>query len=648
MIRAVQPASKWKLLVVDAQSAKLLNVICKSHEILEENVTLIEEMHRKRQTFPNYEAIYFVTASEKTVDRIIMDFSSDKPLYLAAHIYFTATLADALFEKIRGSGILKYVKTLKDMNIDFIGTARHILWLLHLHILSMLVTMGECPYIRYHDPSGVGSGLCAKLALLVQHELEELRKVDDSFPPKTEFKPAILIIVDRSFDMMAPLLHEFTYQAMMADLLNGEGVTSPSYASLDENDPIWNLIKHWHFADAVEYIRNSFKQFLTENKAAAAAAGNGPEIKGLEGLKAMKDTMSSLPEFQETKAKDLATGEDGDGKPLRDTGMYSVVPVMSNKGPTPYDKLRTLLIYVISQSGINDLERRRLIDLGQIPSDDAQAVTNLSFYGVQLAKDDEDARGKKTKPIKDKDRYSYWGSHKLDKKRRKNKPEDDVGYHLSRYVPLVKRVIEDQIANVIPKDIFPWVSEPSTEQIGILNDIVPKMFRFTSNGLVAPDPNYPHSLRTTRTSWVNRKPGVKTSGTKSGGANSSGTTGANSSGAGAGHDSPEKGDLRRNGPRVILFVLGGLTYSEMRSVYEITRDTQREVYIGSTFVYNPSLFVDVLKSLHKSDPGLTAVGQLYGAKPMAEDAADGKGDAGAASSGKEPKERKGIFSTKKK
>lgn len=88
MIKAVQPAAKWKLLVVDSNSAKLLNTICKSHEILQENVTVIEDMSTKRQPFVNYEAIYFVTPSTKTIDRIIQDFK--EPIYLAAHIFFTA------------------------------------------------------------------------------------------------------------------------------------------------------------------------------------------------------------------------------------------------------------------------------------------------------------------------------------------------------------------------------------------------------------------------------------------------------------------------------------------------------------------------------------------------------------------------------
>lgn len=86
------------------------------------------------------------------------------------------------------------------------------------------------------------------------------------------------------------------------------------------------------------------------------------------------------------------------------------------------------------------------------------------------------------------------------------------------------------------------------------------MFRFTtSTGLVPPDPNYPHSLRTTRASW-----------------------------AGKGRDKKQKAeeksdqvDLRVNGSRIILFSLGGLTYSELRSVYEVSRDSQREIYIGN-------------------------------------------------------------------
>ncbi|KAI8926874.1 Sec1-like protein [Entophlyctis helioformis] len=637
MVRAVQPASKWKLLVVDGNAAKLLNAICKSQEILQENVTVIEELFHKRPAFPNYEAIYFITPNERSIDRFIADFNQDKPLYLAAHIYFISSLEDALFDRIKKSGTTKFIKNLKEMNIDFIGLEPQVftvdlplapftiynptsaaaqsadLQRAAKRILSLLITIGECPFIRYYDPSGNGNGPCAKLALLLQNELDMLCKVDQEFPPPSEYRRAVLVITDRSFDMMAPLLHEFTYQAMMSDLLIGDGkdVSSPSYASLDENDPIWNLIKHWHFAEAVEYIRESFTKFLSENKAAANALGQADDKpKGIDSLKQMKDTLSSLPQFQEMKSKfsvhinicqeckslfekrrldivagvqqDLATGETTDGR-VPKNAILDLIPVLDNKNGTPYDKLRTLIIYIIAMEGIQDNERRRLLETAKLSIEDSQAITNLAYYGIQLSPGQASQGRSKAK---DKDRYTYWGSHKLDKKRKKNKASNDLPYDLSRYVPLVKRIMEDQITNTLSREVFPWVNEPAPDQLGITT-AAPKMFRFTSNGLVAPDPNFPHSLRTTRASWVNRRPAKGQ--TKSGGNESS-------AGGGGGQ---EKQDLRRNGSRIIVFSLGGLTHSEMRTAYEVAKDAQRDVIIGSTYVYNSSQFLDILKHLHK-------------------------------------------------
>ncbi|KAH9276482.1 hypothetical protein BASA83_001183 [Batrachochytrium salamandrivorans] len=670
MVKAVQPASKWKLLVVDGPASKLLNLICKSHEILEENVTIIEEMFHKRQAFPTYEAIYFITPTERSIDRLIADFTFDKPLYLAAHIFFISSLDDSLFEKIKKSGTSKYIKTLKEMNIDFLGIEPQVfsvdlplapfslynpispsaqmadLQRAAKRIISMLVTLGECPYIRYYDPTSTGSGVSAKLALLVQNELDLICKFNPDFPPDSGYKRAVLIIVDRSFDMMAPVLHD-----------------APTYNNLDESDEIWTLTKHWHFALAVEYIQQSFAKFLSENKAASNALGQDKKPIGIDSIKQMKDTLSSLPQFQEMKGKfaihinicqeckslfekrrldqaataeqDLATGETPDGRPPKNT-MLNLAPVLDNKHATAYDKLRALIIYIIAMDGIEDVERRRLLETAKLSVEDSQAITNLCYLDVQLSHGQvSPVRGKS----KDKDRYSYWGSHKLDKKRQKTKATDDVPYDLSRYVPLIKRVIEDQISNTIPKDIFPWITEPRPDQLGVVAE-APKMFRFTSNGLAAPDPNYPHSLRTTRATWVNQKlsSNKRLANATSGDMLSGNSTHQSKS------DSHEKSDLRRNGSRIIVFSLGGLTYSELRSAQEVTRDSLREVFLGSTYLYNPAQFIDILKQLHLSDPAKSSLSSIYGASVAGSSETT---DASVDLSLKD-REKKGIFSAKKK
>lgn len=43
-----------------------------------------------------------------------------------------------------------------------------------------------------------------------------------------------------------------------------------------------------------------------------------------------------------------------------------------------------------------------------------------------------------------------------------------------------------------------------------------------------------------------------------------------------------------------------MTYSEMRSSYEVMKEQNREIIIGSTNIWNPSTFVDSLKGLDKT------------------------------------------------
>jgi syntaxin-binding protein 1 len=90
----------------------------------------------------------------------------------------------------------------------------------------------------------------------------------------------VLFIVDRAMDLMAPLVHEFTYQAMALDLLNvsdGDKLTyrnvinkgqvdeEDKEVELGENDKIWVANRHMHMKDLLEKLVNDFNKFRAEN-----------------------------------------------------------------------------------------------------------------------------------------------------------------------------------------------------------------------------------------------------------------------------------------------------------------------------------------------------------------------------------------------
>jgi syntaxin-binding protein 1 len=72
----------------------------------------------------------------------------------------------------------------------------------------------------------------ARLAQLLQVDLDDYAENNSDFPPRSNTRPrAIFLICDRGFDVVTPLLHEFTYQAMAHDLMPIEDGKNYKYVS---------------------------------------------------------------------------------------------------------------------------------------------------------------------------------------------------------------------------------------------------------------------------------------------------------------------------------------------------------------------------------------------------------------------------------
>ena len=111
---------------------------------------------------------------------------------------------------------------------------------------------------------------------------------------------------------------------------------------------------------------------------------------------------------------------------------------------------------------------------------------------------------------------------------------NDQGYDVSRYVPPLKRTVEDLLTSGLSTSEYPFVAPPDALLASARDDASKK---------------------------------------KKGG-------GGGASGGGV-------ADVPATGRRLIVFVLGGLSYSELRAMHELARAQNREILIGTTAMLTP-------------------------------------------------------------
>ncbi|KAJ6247279.1 protein rop [Anaeramoeba flamelloides] len=592
-----QEAGNWIIMVVDKYTLKLLSTTCRMFEILDEGVNLVELITIKRQPLKKIHALYFLSPTKESVQNFLEDFKS-KPKYKKAHLFFTHSLPEKLLNSIANSKAKKYIETLVEFNLNFfpiesqVFTFRdksafqqiysieqttdqnEVLTRVADQLLTVCTTMGDLPAIRYPK----GNQICLGIATYLQNQLTALGKNIKDFPSVDQSEQGVMLILDRSVDLLSPVLHDFYYQSMVYDLLNIEDdkikyqtetkeTKKETESTLDEKDGVWTTYRHLHIAECMTQISSQFNNFIETNSTAKYKKKKGENV----NLKMIGQAIKNMPQYHKqidlfnrhitiaSKVMDrfnkdglqkigileqnIVMGEDPEGTPFKDPLVHLQGPLQDNT-VDPKNKARLLMLYVITQNP-SSKELRKILRLSDLDIDLETSISNLMAIGGNTQ------------------------SEKKKKKKKKNQVNEEERYEVSRYDPVIQKILKELISGSLPKTKYPYIKSPRKES---------NLYtRLGSSGKGGKGMSK-RSKNSKRGSAMNKWSGKNKNSSKELGKKSDET-------------------VQYSGGRVYLFIVGGITYSEMRIAYEISKLFKREVIIGSNHIFKPEEFLEAVKDL---------------------------------------------------
>uniref|UniRef100_A0A452RXU2 Syntaxin binding protein 2 n=1 Tax=Ursus americanus TaxID=9643 RepID=A0A452RXU2_URSAM len=573
----------------------------------------------------------------QSVQALIADFRGTPTFtYKAAHVFFTDTCPEPLFSELGRSRLAKVVKTLKEIHLAFlpyeaqvfsldaphstynlycpfrVGERARQIEALAQQIATLCATLQEYPAIRYRkwgphpsaaphlDPNlpaafdltltpvlvltlvpapipnpilGVvcaltsrvclalpnptpeapmsahptprGPEVTAQLAHAILAKLNAFKADNPSLGEGPEKTRSQLLIMDRGSDPVSPLLHELTFQAMAYDLLNIEQDTYKyETTGLSEAREKAVLLDE----DDDLWVELRHLHIADVSKRVTELLKTFCESKRLTtdkaNIKDLSHILKKMPQYQKELNKystHLHLADDCmkhfKGSVEKLCGVEQDLAMGSDAEGEKIKDAMKLIVPVLLDTAVPAYDKIRVLLL-YILLRNGVSEENLAKL-IQHANVQAHSSLIRNLEQLGGTVTNPGGSGTSSRLERRERLEPT--YQLSRWTPVIKDVMEDAVEDRLDRKLWPFVSAPAP----------------TSSSQAAVSARFGH--------WHKNKAGVET----------------------------------RAGPRLIIYVLGGVAMSEMRAAYEVTRatDGKWEVLIGSSHILTPTRFLDDLKTL---------------------------------------------------
>ncbi|KAG5387656.1 hypothetical protein IGI04_039126 [Brassica rapa subsp. trilocularis] len=536
----------WKILIMDRVTVKVMSKSCKMADITDQGISLVEELFKRREPMPGMDAIYFIQPSKENIVMFLSDMSGREPLYRKAFIFFSSTIPKELVNHIKSdSSVLPRIGALREMNMEYFPidnqgfltdhdqalqtlyaedaeNSRHFnicLNMMATRISTVFASLKELPFVRYRAAKSTAPRdlVPSKLAAAIWDCISKFKAIPNF--PQTE--TCELLIVDRSVDQIAPIIHEWTYDAMCHDLLDMEGnkhvIEVPSKTGgppekkeivLEDHDPVWLELRHTHIADASERLHEKMTNFASKNKAAQMRSKEGSEL----STRDLQKIVQALPQYGEQVDK-LSTHVEIAGKInriIRDTGLRDLGQLeqdlvfgdaaakdvinflRTNQDTNPENKLRLLMIYAtVYPEKFEGDKGVKLMQLAKLSPVDMKVISNMQL----IAGSPENKTKSGSFSLK-------FDTGKTKQANRKDRSGEEETWQLFRFYPMLEELLEKLVKGDLSKSDYLCMNQSSHKEEE--SESRTGSVRKSSAPTAVPERKAtPHSMRSRRTAtWA--------------------------------------------------------------------------------------------------------------------------------------------------
>ncbi|KAF8807133.1 Sec1-like protein [Phlegmacium glaucopus] len=431
--KMVSTPSSMKVLLLDTHTTPIVSLSATQSSLLSQQVYLTDRIdNKKRDRTTHMKCVCFLQNSEDSLEALEEELK--EPKYGEYYLYFSNVLSKTAIERLAQVDEYEVVREVQEYFADYAPILPCLFSLNYLPseskplygstinswdsralelamqgVTAVLLSLRKKPVIRYEKMSPMAK----KLGVEIQHRI---RSESTLFDFRLTQVPPLLLILDRRNDPVTPLLSQWTYQAMVHELLkiqNGRVDLSkvpeirPELSEITlttSTDPFFQS----HYLSTFGELGTSLKDYVQQYQSRSIA--HSPS--SINSISDMKRFVEEYPEFRKLggnvskhvalvgelsrlvdRDKLLVVGELEQGLATSSGADFkSVQEIVSDNDVPPWNKLRVVMLFALRYQKTQTANIASLINLmlaNGVSREDARLVyVLLNVAGADQRQDD--------------------------------------------------------------------------------------------------------------------------------------------------------------------------------------------------------------------------------------------------------------------